>query len=368
MSFIVEPASPITAIPVTVPQGGTGLTTLTANNLLVGNGTSTPQFIAPGTSTNVLTSNGTSWVSGAAPSASIVQSNRTSNTILGSADKGTLINVTSGTFTQTLTAAATLGSGWFCYISNAGTGTVTVDPNGSETIGGVTTATLRPGDFWLIICTGTAFTLERIAGGTLVQLTSGTTYTVEAGVYKLYVECFGAGGGGGKGFSVAISAGGGAGGYSAGWLDVTPGQSITYAIGSGGAGATTAGSGSAGGNTTFAGVFTANGGAGATVISTGFNEDNTTLMTLGGTASGGSINIQGAFGGGSAGNLAAGVNLSYGGAAPNGGSGGAMSVDNLTNKTQNAQIPGGGGRGGRTSGSAINGETGARGEVRVRFI
>jgi hypothetical protein len=46
-----------------VPSGGTGLTTLTANNIILGNGTSSPTFVAPGTTGNVLTSNGTTWVS-----------------------------------------------------------------------------------------------------------------------------------------------------------------------------------------------------------------------------------------------------------------------------------------------------------------
>ena len=46
-----------------VDQGGTGLTTLTANNVVLGNGTSTPLFVAPGTAGNVLTSNGTTWSS-----------------------------------------------------------------------------------------------------------------------------------------------------------------------------------------------------------------------------------------------------------------------------------------------------------------
>jgi hypothetical protein len=52
---------------VTVAQGGTGLSTLTTNNLLVGAGTGNVTFIAPSTSGNVLTSNGTTW-SSAAPS------------------------------------------------------------------------------------------------------------------------------------------------------------------------------------------------------------------------------------------------------------------------------------------------------------
>lgn len=52
-----------TAAAVTVAQGGTGLATLTANNVLLGNGTGTPNFVAPGTSGNLLTSNGTTWQS-----------------------------------------------------------------------------------------------------------------------------------------------------------------------------------------------------------------------------------------------------------------------------------------------------------------
>ena len=46
-----------------VDQGGTGLTTLTANNVILGNGASTPLFVAPGTAGNVLTSDGTTWSS-----------------------------------------------------------------------------------------------------------------------------------------------------------------------------------------------------------------------------------------------------------------------------------------------------------------
>lgn len=51
----------------TVDRGGTGATTLTANNLVVGNGTSAVNLLAPGSSGNVVTSNGTTWVSQALP-------------------------------------------------------------------------------------------------------------------------------------------------------------------------------------------------------------------------------------------------------------------------------------------------------------
>jgi hypothetical protein len=51
-----------------VANGGTGAASLTANNVLLGNGTSALQAVAPGTSGNVLTSNGSTWTSAAAPS------------------------------------------------------------------------------------------------------------------------------------------------------------------------------------------------------------------------------------------------------------------------------------------------------------
>jgi hypothetical protein len=48
-----------------VADGGTGASSFTANNVLLGNGTSSFQTVAPGTSGNVLTSNGSTWTSAA---------------------------------------------------------------------------------------------------------------------------------------------------------------------------------------------------------------------------------------------------------------------------------------------------------------
>jgi hypothetical protein len=52
-----------------VANGGTGATSMTANNVILGNGTSAVQVVAPGTSGNILTSNGSTW-SSATPAAS----------------------------------------------------------------------------------------------------------------------------------------------------------------------------------------------------------------------------------------------------------------------------------------------------------
>jgi hypothetical protein len=49
--------------PLSVANGGTGLATLTTNNVMLGNGTANVNFVAPGTSGNLLTSDGTTWAS-----------------------------------------------------------------------------------------------------------------------------------------------------------------------------------------------------------------------------------------------------------------------------------------------------------------
>jgi len=54
-----------------VGNGGTGLSSLTANSVMLGNGSSSVQFVAPGNSGNVLTSNGTVWLSSVATSSGI---------------------------------------------------------------------------------------------------------------------------------------------------------------------------------------------------------------------------------------------------------------------------------------------------------
>jgi hypothetical protein len=89
-----------------VANGGTGATTLTANNVILGNGTSAVQFVAPGTSGNLLTSNGTTWSSQPAPSgmvypgAGIAVSTGSAWTTSLTAPSGTIVGTTD---TQTLT-------------------------------------------------------------------------------------------------------------------------------------------------------------------------------------------------------------------------------------------------------------------------
>ena len=65
---VVNLATGVTGV-LPIANGGTGATTITANSVVLGNGTSAVQTVAPGTSGNILTSNGTTWQS-TAPAAS----------------------------------------------------------------------------------------------------------------------------------------------------------------------------------------------------------------------------------------------------------------------------------------------------------
>ena len=70
-------------------------------------------------------------------------------------DNNTIINCTANTFTVSLTAAATLKTGFNCWVWNSGTGAITIDPSGAETIDGRTTIILRSGEGTQIVCDGT---------------------------------------------------------------------------------------------------------------------------------------------------------------------------------------------------------------------
>ena len=97
-------------VPIGVASGGTGASSLTANNVLLGNGTSALQVVAPGTSGNVLTSNGTTWASSAPVTGGM--------TLLGT------LTTTSGT-TQSVTSIAAGYRAIFCEVDGVSFTTAT---------------------------------------------------------------------------------------------------------------------------------------------------------------------------------------------------------------------------------------------------
>ncbi len=70
------------ATSISVIKGGTGLTSLVSNSVLLGNGTNAVQVVSPGTSGNVLTSNGTTWTS--APLTEVTAGNLIGTTLASS--------------------------------------------------------------------------------------------------------------------------------------------------------------------------------------------------------------------------------------------------------------------------------------------
>lgn len=118
----------------------------------------TTAMLAAGTTGQVLTSNGSSaptWATASGGGGTKTISNKTAAYTVVAGDLGKIINCTSGTFTVSLTAAASLGSGFTCTIWNTGTGAITIDPNAAETIDGVATLILQQGEGLAVVCNGT---------------------------------------------------------------------------------------------------------------------------------------------------------------------------------------------------------------------
>ena len=162
-----------------VASGGTSLATLTANNVILGNGASAPTFVAPSTSGNVLTSNGTTWQStapatgGTVTSASVVTANGFAGTV------ATATTTPAITLTTSITGVL---KGNATAISAAVAGTDYVTPTGTETL---TNKTIEAGTFTNgyteEVFTGnssTAITLD-LANGTvqIITLTGNCVYT-----------------------------------------------------------------------------------------------------------------------------------------------------------------------------------------------
>jgi hypothetical protein len=92
--------------------GGTGLSSLTANAVLVGNGTGTVKTVSPGTSGNVLTSDGTNWSS----SCALIGVNQTWQNLSGSRGTDVTYTNTTGRPIQVLVTLVNTGGAWM-YIN-----------------------------------------------------------------------------------------------------------------------------------------------------------------------------------------------------------------------------------------------------------
>lgn len=313
-------------------------------------------------------------------SGGLSRSARTSNTALVASDSGKLIDITSGTFTQTFEACAALGSGWFVYLRNAGAGDITLDPNASETIDGLTSYVMYPGEVRIIQCDGTALRTIVLNAFYKVFATSGT-FTKPPGYALVEGMAWGGGASGSSSSSAGGAGGGGAAGCPFRFVTSSLASSVSVTIGSGGNPVTGAfAAGLAGGSTTFGSLFTAPGapagavavgGSGGSVVAglagwagqSGGSGAGAASVYAGGAGAGqnsgsaasGGSSIYGAGGGGNGGTATPGD----GGASVFAGAGGAGG--NAVDGSPGA-APGGGGGGTRTG---TQSGAGGSGELRI---
>lgn len=79
------------------------------------------------------------------------------NYTLGVADRASNFVWTGASGTLTLLAVATATNGYYVLVRNGGSGQLTLDPTGSETINGTATLVLQPGDSVIVVCSGAAW-------------------------------------------------------------------------------------------------------------------------------------------------------------------------------------------------------------------
>lgn len=112
-----------------------------------------------GNSGKFLTTNGSALSWGSASGLPFLGATaKSANYTAVAGDAGYVLACT-GTWTLALTAAATLGNGWTIGIANTGTGTITIDPNGSETVNGNTAVLVYQRQGAILTCDGSNFYL-----------------------------------------------------------------------------------------------------------------------------------------------------------------------------------------------------------------
>ena len=96
-------------------------------------------------------------------------------------DTATVLRSGGGAVVWTFATAATLGSGWFAYVINAGSGTLTLTPAGAETIDDAATKVLQPDESCIVFCDGTQFSTVGY-GRALTSTVTAQSISIAGGV------------------------------------------------------------------------------------------------------------------------------------------------------------------------------------------
>jgi hypothetical protein len=187
-------------------------------------------------------------------------------------------------------------------------------------------------------------------GAQFIGAIGTTAFVVPANIHWLFVEVWGGGGGASGAGGSTPGSSGAAGGYAAGWIAVTPGQSINAVVGAGGGGTSSGAPAASGGTSSFS-TLSATGGTGGSLG-----------PGVGGVGSGGTLTIQGEPG----------VDLdgftlsASGGSAPRGGMGGKINAGGIS-LAATAPGAGGGCAMGSTPTTVTQGQDGAAGGVYIAY-
>jgi len=280
-----------TGATITVPtqSAGDNSTKAASTAYVIAQAFSTALPSQAGNAGKFVTTDGTnaSW---ATPTSTLETISRTSNTIISSTNISKLIDITSGTFSQTIDTAANLGSSFYCYIRNSGTGDITFTPT-SGTIDGLASYKIYPNEVRLVISDGSTIKTMVLVSFNKAW-TSNDTFTKPPGysgiAYQLMPGGSGGGGGGGGGASAVNGGGGGGGGASGNCGYITMGIMPTRYLAA--TGSIVVGAGGAGGS---AGTLGLSGGIGAVggassfySISSGTTTPTTSQRGVNGASSG----------------------------------------------------------------------------------
>ncbi len=177
------------------------------------------------------------------------------DTVVGT-DNAKLLTI-SGTCALALTAAATIGSKFTCFIKNTATTgiqIITITPNGAENLDGAnSTLIMLPGEMRSLSCNATAWTTAVIEPFKLNMTTTASPTLPRNGYNGINYSLWGGGGSGGAGATNG-GGGGGGGGYNTGTLMNSvlsvASLALTCTIGAGGLSQTSANTaGNVGGQT-----------------------------------------------------------------------------------------------------------------------
>ena len=132
----------------------------------------------------VLVGYGIKAISGTLNQAHPVTTNSASVTI-DETYRAKLLNFNGGAATISLASVSTLGDDFFFLLRNSGTGTLTIDPNGSQTIDGQTTLQIQPGESLMLFCSGAAWYSVGYGRSTLYQFTQLVKDVTSGGPFTL---------------------------------------------------------------------------------------------------------------------------------------------------------------------------------------